>query len=287
MVDPNSKLERGSSKNQGSIGIFDSGLGGLTVMRAIRELMPQENIIYFGDTARLPYGSKSADTILRYSLENAAFLEKQGIKVLVIACNTSCSAALEQVRSASKIPVIGITEQGVDEVTRLFPEGKVGILGTRATITSQIFQQQILSRRAALELVAISCPLFVPLVEEGYAEHPMSALVVQEYLRPLKNRGIHGVLLGCTHYPLLQATIQQELGSDVLLIDPAMACAKKTQELLAEKNLLNPSLELPHYQFFVSDDPEKFRLLGKAFLNYPIEHVLQKCYTQVDSKFGG
>lgn len=260
----------------GSIGIFDSGFGGLTVMRAIRELMPHENIIYFGDTARLPYGSKSSETILRYSLENASFLEKQGIKLLVIACNTSCSAALEEVRKASNVPVIGITEQGVEEVNRLLPEGKIAILGTRATITSGIYQNQILSNTASLELFPISCPLFVPLVEEGYVEHPMSALVVQEYLRPLKNRGINGVLLGCTHYPLLQSTIQQELGPDVLLINPASACAEKTRSVLAEKDLLNPSSHLPHYQFFVSDDPEKFRLLGKTFLNYPIEHVSYK-----------
>jgi glutamate racemase len=262
----------------GSIGIFDSGFGGLTVMRAIRELMPYENIIYFGDTARLPYGSKSSETILRYSLENASFLKTQGIKVLVIACNTSCSAALEQIRNSSDIPVIGITEQGVEEVTRLFSQGKIAILGTRATIISGIYQQQILSR-CPLELYSISCPLFVPLVEEGYIEHPMSALIVQEYLRPLKNRGIHGVLLGCTHYPLLQSTIQHELGTEVLLIDPAVACAEKTRMVLAEKNLLNPSTHLPHYQFFVSDDAEKFRLLGKTFLNYPIEHVQQKLAT--------
>ncbi len=260
----------------GCIGIFDSGFGGLTVMRAIRELMPYENMIYFGDTARLPYGGKSSETILRYSLENAALLISEGIKALVIACNTSCSAALEQVRAASEIPVIGITEQGVEEVLRLFPNGKVAILGTRATITSGVFQHQIMSRSTFLELYSISCPLFVPLVEEGYIEHPMSALIVQEYLRPLKNRGINGLLLGCTHYPLLQSIIQNELGPEVQLIDPSIACAERTRAILAEKNLLNPSTNLPHYQFFVSDDPEKFRLLGKTFLNYPIEHVQQK-----------
>lgn len=259
----------------GSIGIFDSGFGGLTVMRAIRALMPFENIIYFGDTARLPYGGKSSETILRYSLENASFLKTQGIKILVIACNTSCSAALDQVRSSSEIPVIGITEQGVQEVVRLFETGKVAILGTRATITSCVFQRQILSRCSTLELYPISCPLFVPLVEEGYVEHPMSSLIVQEYLRPLKNREIHGVLLGCTHYPLLQSIIQSELGPEILLIDPSIACAEKTRAVLAEKGLLNSSTDLPHYQFFVSDDPEKFRLLGKTFLNYPIEHVQQ------------
>ncbi|MGC1877851.1 MAG: glutamate racemase [Rhabdochlamydiaceae bacterium] len=262
----------------GSIGIFDSGFGGLTVMRAIREFMPFENIIYFGDTARLPYGSKSSETILRYSLENASFLMTQGIKVLVIACNTACSAALEQVRHSTDIPVIGITEQGIEEVSRHFNVGKIAILGTRATITSGVYQHQILLRCTALELYPISCPLLVPLVEEGYVEHPMSALIVQEYLRPLKNRGINGMLLGCTHYPLLQSTIQHELGPDVLLIDPSIACAEKTRAVLAEKNLLNPSTHLPHYQFFVSDAPEKFRLLGKTFLNYPIEHVQQKVH---------
>lgn len=265
-----------SDPRLGSIGIFDSGLGGLTVMRAIRALMPHENMVYFGDTARLPYGSKSSDTILRYSLENARFLQTQGIKILVIACNTSCSAALRQVREICDIPVIGIIEQGVDEVLSRFTEGKIGILGTRATITSGIYQQQILTRCANLELFAISCPLFVPLVEEGYLEHPMSLLVAQEYLRPLKNKEINALLLACTHYPLLQTIIQTELGAHVQLLDPANACAQKTRDLLAESDLLNPSSSLPHYQFFVSDDAEKFRVLGKDFLKYPIEHVSQK-----------
>lgn len=257
----------------GSIGIFDSGVGGLTVMRAIRELLPHENIVYFGDTARLPYGNKSSETILRYSLEGADFLKTQGIKVLVNACNTSCSAALPAIRQSSEIPVIGVTEQGIEEVVKRFEAEKIAILGTRATITSGIYQQQILSQRSGLELYSISCPLFVPLVEEGYVAHPLSSLVVQEYLRPLKTKEITAVLLGCTHYPLLQPIIQNELGPEVLLIDPANACAEKTRAVLAEKNLLNPSTELPHYQFYVSDDPEKFRLLGKTFLNYPIEHV--------------
>ena len=279
-----------------SIGIFDSGFGGLTVMRAIRELMPHENIIYFGDTARLPYGSKSAETILRYTLESATYLVAQGIKILVIACHTSCSAALEEVRKAIDIPIIGITELGVEEVLRRLPNGKIAVLGTRATITSGIFQKQITLGgncktpgsckindfesvcNSLLELFPIACPLFVPLVEEGYVDHPMTTAIAQEYLRPFKNQKIDGALLGCTHYPLLQAIIQQELGPDVQLIDPAIACAEKTKSLLLEKNLLNLSTDLPHYQFVVSDDPEKFRLLGKTFLNYPIEHVHLKSF---------
>lgn len=262
--------------NQKSIGIFDSGFGGLTVMRAIRELMPNENIIYFGDTAHLPYGSKSSQTILRYSLENASFLESQGIKVLVNACHTSCTASLDNIREASNVPVIGITEQGIEEVARLFPKEKVGILATRATIASGIYQKQLLSRCPSIELFPTSCPLFVPLVEEGYVNHPMCTLAGQEHLKLLKNKGIKGLLLGCTHYPLLQSIIQQELGPDVQLIDPAAACARSIREILAEKNLLTTSTSLPQYQFFVSDDPERFRLHGEAFLNYPIEHVSQR-----------
>ncbi len=257
-----------------SIGVFDSGFGGLTVMRAICKLMPNENIVYFGDTAHLPYGNKSQDTILRYSLENASLLIDRGVKALVIACNTSCSAALSQIRKAFSIPIIGITEQGVEETIALVPpRGKIAILGTRATIASGVYQQQIQAHRPHLAISAIPCPLFVPLVEEGYSDHPLSSLIAQEYLKPLKGQFVDAILLGCTHYPLLQSAIQKELDPTALLIDPAYACAQKTRKVLLENDLLNPSILCPRYEFFVSDDPEKFRLMGKAFLNYPIEHV--------------
>lgn len=256
-----------------SIGIFDSGVGGLTVMRAIRLLMPRENILYFGDTAHLPYGNKSAETILRHSLESAVFLETQGIKVLVIACNTSCCAALSEVRKALSIPVIGITEQGVEEVVQCHAKERVAILGTKATIASGMFQQHIIAKSPSLELFPIACPLFVPLIEEGYAGHPLSTPIVEEALLPLKNKGIDTALLGCTHYPLLRPLIQEALGLQVTLIDPAFACAERTRQVLAENNLLNPSTTIPRYQFFVSDDPERFRLLGKTFLNDSLENV--------------
>ena len=259
-----------------SIGIFDSGFGGLTVMRAIRELMPHENIVYFGDTARLPYGNKSQETILRYSIENASFLAKQGIKILVIACSTACCAALNEIRHLLPIPVIGITEPGIEEMIRLFSSGKIGILGTRATISSGLYQRQLALRAPLLELFPIPCPLFVPLVEEGYTDHPMSHLIAHEYLTPLKQQEAQGVLLGCTHYPLLSGVIQSVLGSEVQLINPATACAKQTQSVLKQNHLLNNSATTPHYQFFASDDPEKFRLLGQTLLNHPIHHVLHK-----------
>ncbi len=264
-------------RRRSSIGIFDSGFGGLTVMNAIRHVLPHENIIYFGDTARLPYGNKSAETIVRYSIENATFLMEQGIKILVIACNTACSYAIEQLESLFDIPVIGIIAPAVEQVTKL-TKGHVAILGTRATIASGVYQKHFSHNIPGAHLTAISCPLFVPLVEEGYIEHPMTEIVAQEYLRPLKlkHKEVDTVLLACTHYPFLKDIIQKELGEGVTLIDPAFSCADYIKTVLQQKGMVNDQNELPHYQFYVSDDPEKFRLLGKTFLNYPIEHVFAR-----------
>jgi glutamate racemase len=265
-----------SEERSASIGIFDSGFGGLSVMRAIRAVLPYENIIYFGDTARLPYGGKSAETIVRYSVENASFLISQGIKILVNACHTSCSVAFEELQKSFSIPIIGVVQPAVEEVVKETKEGLIGILGTRATIASGVYQNLLQIRLPNAQLTAISCPLFVPLVEEGYIEHPLAEMVIQEYLRPLKRKEIDTLLLGCTHYPLLQSLIQKELGPNLKLVDPAIRCAETIEHLLEELQLKNLQRDLPHYQFFVSDDTEKFRLLGKTFLNYPIEHVLLK-----------
>ncbi len=256
-----------------SIGIFDSGFGGLTVMRAVMSALPQENIIYFGDTARLPYGEKSADTILRYTLENTEFLLNQGIKLLIIACNTACTVALENAKNQFPIPIIGMIEPALDHVSSHAKEGKVAVLGTRRTINSGVYQQKLAALFPDQPVITIACPLFVPLVEEGYFEHPLADAAVQEYLRPLKTQKIDTILLACTHYPLLMPAIQRELGKNISLIDPAIGCAESVRAFLGKENLLNRSLEPPHYKFFVSDDPEKFRLLGKTFLNYSIEHV--------------
>jgi glutamate racemase len=262
---------------EASIGIFDSGFGGLTVMHAIKKVLPHENIIYFGDTAHLPYGGKSSETILRYSIENSTFLIEQGIKLLVIACHTACTCApLEKIQKTFNIPVVGVTSPSVEQILQVTKSGRIAILGTRGTISSGVYQQKIIDRIPHADISAISCPLFVPLVEEGYVEHPLAEMAVQEYLRPLRHKEIDTVLLGCTHYPLLQTAIQKELGEHVTLVDPAFSCAENISEVLAQKEWLNSQKELPHYAFYVSDDPEKFRLLGKTFLSYPIEHVLLK-----------
>jgi glutamate racemase len=265
-----------TDKREKSIGIFDSGFGGLTVMKAVKNARPHEHILYFGDTARLPYGNKSADTIQRYTLESAHFLVEQGVKVIVIACHTASSHALEEVQKAFGVPVIGVTFAAIEEVVNQAKTGKIGILGTRATISSGFYQQQILHRLPQAEITAISCPLFVPLVEEGYVEHPITEMTVQEYLRPLKRKEVDCVLLGCTHYPLLQSLIQKELGDSVTLIDPATSCATHLRNLLERMDLKSNQEGIPGYQFFVSDDPEKFRLIGNTFLSYPIEHVTAK-----------
>jgi glutamate racemase len=172
--------------------------------------------------------------------------------------------------------VIGVTLSAIEEVVKRAAHGRIGILGTRATISSGFYQQQILQRLPHAEISAISCPLFVPLVEEGYIDHPITEMTVHEYLRPLKKKEVDCVLLGCTHYPLLQTLIQKELGETVTLIDPAMSCAIHVKDLLENFQLKNPQQTIPGYQFYVSDDPEKFRLLGNTFLSYPIEHVISK-----------
>lgn len=257
----------------GSIGIFDSGFGGLTVMKTIRQALPHENIIYFGDTAHIPYGTKSGETILRYSIENASFLINQGVKVLVVACHTACSFALEELQKMFKIPIMGVIQPSIEKVVQTSSHGKIGILGTRATISSGTYQNQLQSLMPKAEITAIACPLFVPLVEEGYLDHPLTQLAIQEHLQSLKTKHIDTLLLGCTHYPLLAAYIEKEIGPSVTLIDPGLNCAQSLKQLLLEQQLLNPNTSTPRYQFFVSDDPEKFRFIGKTFLDYPIEDV--------------
>ncbi len=256
-----------------SIGIFDSGFGGLTVMKAIRTLLPHENIIYFGDTARLPYGTKSRETILRYSMENAAFLIRQGIKVLVVACHTACSFALEELQQKFDLPIIGVTTPMIEQMQLLSPKGKIAILGTHGTIASGAYQNAIRKIFPSAEVSAIACQLLVHLVEEGYIDHPITASAIQEYLLPLKNKNIDTVVLGCTHFPLLQNQIQQAFDPQIRVVDPAQFCAVFLKKLLKDQNLLNPDKTAGHYQFYVSDAPEKFRLLGNTFLGCRLEHI--------------
>lgn len=255
------------------IGMFDSGIGGLTVMNQIARTLPHEHLIYFGDTARLPYGAKSPETIIRYSIENGIFLIRQKIKILVVACNTASSHALENLQQIFSVPVIGMIEPGAKMAVESSKNKRIAVLGTKGTIQSQAYQKAILQFEPKAEIFPVACPLFVPLVEEGWLDHQAAQLVVKEYLKPLKESKIDTLLLGCTHYPLLHDLIRREVGEEITIIDSAIACANAVKNQLSEKKLGSRKQEKPKYSFYVSDDPCKFQSLGSSFLGMPIENV--------------
>lgn len=260
-------------KNSQAIGIFDSGIGGLTVMKEIMHKLPNENLIYFGDTARLPYGDKSPETILRYTIENSIFLMEHKVKLLVIACNTASAFAVEKLRQILRIPIIDVIEAGSNHITRITRNEKIGVLATRATTNSGAYPREIRKRLSCSEVFSVACPLLVPLIEEHLFDHPATHLILNDYLKPLKNTGIDSLLLGCTHYPLIQSAIQKEMGDSVTVVDSATTCAQAVAAKLEEENLLNFSQVKPRHQFFASDYPEKFRMHGIKYLGQIIDRV--------------
>jgi glutamate racemase len=251
------------------IGLFDSGIGGLTVMQELMRLLPHEQLIYFGDTARIPYGNKSRETVIRYSIENTITLLEKQIKLLVIACNTASALALGNLSSLFKIPMIGVVQPGAEKAVAASKNGRIAILGTRGTIHSGVYQSAILQKLPEAILFPIACPLFVPLVEEQWIDRPSAELIVKEYLAPLKGCGIDTALLGCTHYPLLRGLIQRELGEEVEIVDSASTCAEHVKEVLQEHQLLS-SQQQQASQYFVSDDPGKFQALAERLFGLSI-----------------
>lgn len=248
------------------IGMFDSGIGGLTVLQQITCKLPNESIIYFGDTARLPYGGKSPETIVRYSLENAAFLMEHDIKLLVVACNTASAYAIDALQQRLGIPVVGVIDPGADKAVHVTKNGHIAVLGTKATILSGAYTSAINRRLQGSQVYSIACPLFVPLVEEHMAHHPATRLIVKEYLHSLKNKEIDTLLLGCTHYPLLRDVIQEEISPSVQIIDSASTCADAVLQVLQSHQIQANEGHIPQYHYFVSDDPEKFRTLAQNLL---------------------
>ncbi|NGX58357.1 MAG: Glutamate racemase 1, partial [Chlamydiae bacterium] len=251
------------------IGIFDSGLGGLTVMKELIKALPNEDIIYFGDTARVPYGNKSAETVIRYSMEISQFLIEHEIKLLVVACNTASAYALNHIQNEVDIPVVGVIDPGAFRAVMITENQNLAVLGTTATINSGAYQSAILSYCPGAEVWTIPCPLFVPLVEENFLYHEATKLIIREYLSPLQDKQIDTVLLGCTHYPMMKTLIQEELGAHVNIVDSASSCAQKVSDLLNDENLLNEKRS-SEYRFYVSDDPVKFQQAGSQFLGLPI-----------------
>lgn len=254
------------------IGVFDSGVGGLTVLKELTYRLPHESFVYLGDTARVPYGNRSPETIVRYALECAAFLAQQQIKLLVVACNTVSAFALPDLEKLLGIPVIGVIRPGAEKAALTSSSGHIAVAGTAATIGSGAYQRELLARLPAATITAFACPLFVPLVEEHFLHHPATELIVAEYLKVLEGKSVDTLLLGCTHYPFLAPFIQKKLGNKVALIDSASACAEKVAQLLEEKNLMNAFFP-SSCVYYVSDDPAKFSKLAEQLFRVPIPTV--------------
>lgn len=246
--------------------MFDSGIGGLTVMREVMRLSPNCSINYFGDTARVPYGNKSKETITRYAVEISHFLTSLDIQILVVACNTVSAYALEAIQEVVSIPVVGVIQPGAKAATKKSPSGRIAVIGTRATIASNAYREAILKENREAHVISLACPLLVPLIEENAIHNPATRLILQDYLAPLKNEKIDTLLLGCTHYPLLLETIREILGNDIAIVDSAIATAESIIPLVKSSTEAK-------YLFFASDDPNRFRMQGELFLKRTIEKV--------------
>lgn len=259
------------------IGVFDSGVGGLTVAREIMRNLPGEDIVYFGDTARVPYGSKSKATILRYSRQIVRFLLTKQVKAIVIACNTASAYALEDIRKELEIPIIGVIQPGAKVACETTANGRIGVIGTKATINSGIYTSFMRRQKPDVQVVGKPCPLFVPLVEEGWIKDPITVEVAKRYLEELLQYDIDTLILGCTHYPLLRSTIREIVGEKVTLVNPAYETAIELRELLKREGLSNPAAgkKQPNHCFYVSDAAEDFRNFANSILPYDIEMTQQ------------
>jgi len=255
------------------IGVFDSGVGGLTVVKELTKQLSQEDIIYFGDTARVPYGTKSRQAIIRFSIENALFLLKHNVKLIVVACNTSSCVSLYSLRRKFKVPILGVIDSGVKEATALTRNKRIGVIGTTATIRSNAYAKQILKKDTCFKVFSQSCPLFVPLAEEGWLSGKITSDIVCSYISPIKSKGIDTLILGCTHYPLLKKSIAKITGKNIMLIDSALSIARSVKMLLKKENILNKNRLKGRVSFFVSDAPLHFKNIGEKFLGKELINV--------------
>lgn len=255
------------------IGVFDSGVGGLTVAREIMRQLPNERIVYFGDTARVPYGNKSKETVIRFSRQIVHFLETQQVKAIVIACNTASAYALEELEKEVDVPIIGVVKPGARAALAVTVNKKIGVVATEATISSGIYNRYIEENDKSVTIMGKACPLFVPLVEEGLWEDPVTDEIARRYLTELVDSGIDTLILGCTHYPMLRSTVGRIMGEGVTLVNPAYETARELKALLMEKGLESehrPGLGTELYRFFVSDAADKFQRFANSILKYGI-----------------
>ena len=255
------------------IGIFDSGIGGLTVVREVQKILPNEEIVYFGDTARVPYGTKSKETVTRFSVENVEFLMKHNVKLIIVACNTVSSLSLDFLKRCFRVPIIGVIEPGAKRASSSTRNNRVGVIGTRATISSGAYERSIRNISPKIISFGQSCPLFVPLVEEGWIDEDVTRDIASVYLEPLKKKNIDTLVLGCTHYPLLKRAIGDVMGGRVLLVDSAKEVAKEAMQIMDANGMLNKRRGNRIHKFFVSDEPAHFIKIGRQFLNKRINCV--------------
>jgi len=264
------------------IGVFDSGIGGLTVFRALARRLPAERLLYLGDTARVPYGTKSPETVTRYTRECARFLLHRDIKALVVACNTASAVALPVLDGEFPVPVLGVLDPGAERACRVSASGRIGVIGTEATIRSGAYAGAIRRIRPEAGVIAVACPLFVPLAEEGWTEGEVARLVARRYLEAFDGDGIDALVLGCTHYPLLKGVIAEVIGPGIALVDSAETVAVKAAEMLASRGLLSPPADspAPEHHFYVTDSSKRFEEVGSRFLGTPMGRLEQVDITE-------
>ncbi len=255
------------------IGVFDSGIGGLTVVKEILRALPSDSVIYFGDTARVPYGTKSAQTVTRFAIESMHFLLRHDVKLMVVACNSASSVALDEVSRRCPLPVLGVINPGAVAAASATKVGKVGVIGTNATIESGAYQRELKSLRDDVDVIAAPCPLFVPLAEEGWTDREATRMIAEEYLSPIRDFGVDALVLGCTHYPLLRPVIQEVMGKRVALVDSAGETASLVKAVLESEGLTASGQGRPSLAVYLSDVPRKFESIARRFLGRPIDSV--------------
>jgi glutamate racemase len=255
------------------IGVFDSGVGGLTVVKQLIRRLPSESIIYFGDTARIPYGTKSEEIVRRFALEDSIFLLDRAVKIIVVACNTASAVAVSMLQELLDVPVIGVIEPGARAAVKYSRKRKIGVIGTAATIRSRSYRNEIGKLSEDIQVLSQACPLFVPLVEEGWTEDETTYLIARRYLHNLRENGIDTLILGCTHYPLLKNAIQKTVGNDVKLVDSGVETALSVENILRKQNLLARPSHVAENYFYLSDMPYKFQEIAERFLERSVPHV--------------
>ena len=256
-----------------AIGVFDSGLGGLTVVKEIMRQLPNEDIVYFGDTARVPYGTKSKESIIRFSIENVHVLLQHKVKMIVVACNSCSSLALDILQRTFNLPVMGVIGPGAKKAVGATKNKRVGIIATSATINSGAYTKEIQKIDGKIQVFGQACPLFVPLAEEGWFDHKVTEFVAEEYLKNIKKEKVDALILGCTHYPLLKSTFTKVMGKNVTLVDSAQEVAAGVKDFLEKNNQTRSLKAKPGYKFLISDEPTQFRKLAQRFLGRTIDHV--------------